>query len=1068
MKKCISFCAAALAAGIGYGATVDLAQTGDLALTALDNANTYVNAGAETRTLTVTCTANATNSCLITGNIRLVKAGTATLALSNGSNSFTGGADVQAGILEITAAGALGSGQIDVGSASATCQVRFSLPASSTIVNAIHVRASTSSYPAININGGGTSIETGLQFTGDITADGDLYIFDDASWVARKTGDSDGQYANTQAGKYTGIFRGAVTVNGDVFEVVPRCKLYFYGKVTAPLFRIGKVNELNTLARGFAYLVKENAVETFQCNYCSFLASTTNCFKDAVIDWSHTFAASAGETARGYYNMNGYDQRIAYFKGSKLPERARACYTIKNTNSAKVPTVTLSGSGVANDSISSDVWLYKESGGTFNLCLDAPDFTYALNGSFPTRPNTGVASLNVKRGTLRATGYASFPNATALSVGTNAVFSLESTTNQALSALLNLSVASGGVFRVDAACGADPFGMDIKMTLSLDSHATFELPAGQTAYVTELWIDGVRRNGGTYSGVASEGVRQLAQMSGEGVLVVSAYSATVSAHTWTGAGADDLSSTAANWDGSVLPPFDDGSLLATFATGGTRAEIDTTTSFNGIVFDLPADTPAFTLTRSSGTAEVKLGAIGVSTVAAADGSPRTAVVDTPLQISGNQVWDLGTATELVATQGITVLNMAKNSLYVQGATNGVSRLRLSAANEFTGLTTSNCHVSVDSSAGGVFGSTNVTTHLYAAKEFYGDASHALLSLGGTGAVFDGTMRFTSGVTPVYVLYAADNTTNALTRLELYSASAANRSFILHFGSGSRTVVNGPVQGWWAPSMLKGEGRVEFRQKVTTGSHFQIGTQTSDRLYAVFEAANNKSYTFVVHNNCTLDLRTDYAAMTDSEYPTKAFNIYGTVLLNGTTQYFWRLMNGGIIRGDAGSQAILGGVYTNNAAGVNAWFDNVNCATRFADAASVSLRSGRYNFTGVSETTGNLTMTNGWARFQTGSMTNAQTVTVAGTGILELKASERFGEESVWRVGGNGRVLLDEGVRQTCGQLFLTDIDGEKPRRPGLYGSPEAHAANAGVKADSHFEGRGVLYVKGLGTMIIFR
>ena len=52
--------------------------------------------------------------------------------------------------------------------------------------------------------------------------------------------------------------------------------------------------------------------------------------------------------------------------------------------------------------------------------------------------------------------------------------------------------------------------------------------------------------------------------------------------------------------------------------------------------------------------------------------------------------------------------------------------------------------------------------------------------------------------------------------------------------------------------------------------------------------------------------------------------------------------------------------------------------------------------------------------------------------------------------------------------FLTDIDGEKPRRPGLYGSPEAHAANAGVKADSHFEGRGVLYVKGLGTMIIFR
>ena len=226
--------------------------------------------------------------------------------------------------------------------------------------------------------------------------------------------------------------------------------------------------------------------------------------------------------------------------------------------------------------------------------------------------------------------------------------------------------------------------------------------------------------------------------------------------------------------------------------------------------------------------------------------------------------------------------------------------------------------------------------------------------------------------------------------------------------------------------------------------------------------------FVVRDNCTLDLRADYGAVTDSEHSAKAIYIYGTALLNDTTQYFWRLMGGGIIRGDAGSQVILGGVYTNNAAGVNAWIDSVTCPTRFADAASVSLRSGRYNFTGVSETSGNLTMTNGWARFQTGTMTNAQTVTVAGTGILELKASERFGEESVWRVGGNGRVLLDEGVRQTCSELFLTDIDAEKHCRPGLYGSPEAHAANAGVKADSHFEGRGVLYVKGLGTMIIFR
>ena len=626
MKTCLTLCAAALAVIICRGATVDLAQTGDLSLTALDNANEYVNGGAELRTLTVTPAANVTNSCLITGNIRLVKAGTATLALSNGSNAFTGGADVQAGILEATAAGALGSGQIDVGSATAASQVRFSLPAGSAIANAIHVRASARSYPAISVHGGGNSVANGLQFNGNITADGDLYVFDDASWVPAN-GQTGGTYSNTQANQYSAIFRGAVTVSGDVFELIPYCKVYCYGKVTAPLFRIGRENTLNTLARAYIYLVNsENDVGTFQCNYCSFIAQKADCFKDAVIDWSHDFSNTAGEAVRGIYNVSGFDQRIAYFKGFKLPERARTCYVVKNSDTVKVPTLTLTGSGVANDSISSDVWLYKDTNpnaaGMYNLCLDAPDFTYALNGSYLGRPNTGVASLTVAHGTLRATGYASFPNATTLNVGTNAVFSLESITNNALSAIVNLSIASGGVFRVDAACGANPFGTVPQMVLSLDSHATFEIPSGLTVSVNELWIDGVRHSGGLYASVVDGDAEQLPQLSGAGRILVADYAPNISSRIWTGAGSDNLFSTAANWDGASLPTFGDGSLLATFATGGTRAEIDSNTSFTGIIFDLPVGTPAFTLARSAGTERVKLGSDGFNLVST-NGWPST-------------------------------------------------------------------------------------------------------------------------------------------------------------------------------------------------------------------------------------------------------------------------------------------------------------------------------------------------------------------------------------------------------------------------------------------------------------
>ncbi len=1045
MKKCISLCAVALAAGIGYSATVDLAQTGDLALAALDNAAEYVNSGAERRTLTVTPTANVTNSCLITGNIRLVKAGTATLALSNGSNAFTGGADVQAGILEATAAGALGSGQIDVGSASAANQVRFSLPAGSAIANAIHVRASARSYPAISVHGGGNSVANGLQFNGDITADGDLYVFDDASWVPAN-GQTGGTYSNTQANQYSAIFRGAVTVSGDVFELIPYCKVYCYGKVTAPLFRIGRENTLNTLARGYVYLVNsENDVGTFQCNYCSFIAQKADCFKDAVIDWSHAFSEAAGETARGYYDANGKDQRIAYFKGAQLPPRARACYLVKNSDTTKVPTLTLAGSGVAGDNLSTDAWFSKLNG-TYNLCLDAPDFTYALNGSHVGRPNTGIAAVTVKRGTLRATGYASYPNAKSLSVGTNAVFSLEAVTNNALSALANVSVASGGVFRVTETSGANPFGTVPQMVLSLDSHATFELPSGFTAYVTELWIDGKRHAGGVYSGVAAGAAEKLDVLSGDGKIVVSDYSPAVESRTWTGAGPDDLFSTAANWDGAVLPTFGDGSLLATFATGGTRAEIDSATSFNGIVFDLPEGASAFTLARSAGTELVKLGSRGITTVASSGGSPRTAVVDTPLMFTGNQTWNLGANTELVVTQAVSVLNGARYKLAVQGATNGSSRVRLSAANAFAGLTVSNCHLSVDSSAGGAFGATDAESRMYATTNGFGNVANSLLTVGGTGSVFDGPIRFDYTVTPCYLIDVAENTTNAFEGLSFYSLGNVNRTPYFHFGAGSRTVVNGLVQFSWSPCYLTGSGRVEFRKRVSSGSHVTIGSSSNaEALYVVFEAPNNLSYTFVVNANSTLDLRADYAAMANTEQWQKATSLNGTVSL-----------------------VEVGGVYTNNAAGANAWFDAVNCATKFADAASVSLRHGRFNFTGVSPTTGDLTMTNGWARFTTGSMTNAQTVTVSGSGILELDASDRFGEESVWRVGGGGRVILDAGVRQKCGQLFLTDIDGEKPRRPGLYGSPEAHAANASVKADSHFEGLGVLLVKGGGTTIIFR
>lgn len=98
----------------------------------------------------------------------------------------------------------------------------------------------------------------------------------------------------------------------------------------------------------------------------------------------------------------------------------------------------------------------------------------------------------------------------------------------------------------------------------------------------------------------------------------------------------------------------------------------------------------------------------------------------------------------------------------------------------------------------------------------------------------------------------------------------------------------------------------------------------------------------------------------------------------------------------------------------------------------------------------------------GAWTNATAVVVTG-GTLVFEHSNVIGRETDVSLSTNGKLRLEEGVRQKCHDLY---IDGVKQTAGRTYGSPDSDAS---VK-NACFAGPGVLYVRGdgIGMTLILR
>ena len=151
---------------------------------------------------------------------------------------------------------------------------------------------------------------------------------------------------------------------------------------------------------------------------------------------------------------------------------------------------------------------------------------------------------------------------------------------------------------------------------------------------------------GTYTADGANGTRTAAWIEGVGSVVVE--NGPDSIDVWSGGGADNLATTDANWESGAAPDITAGDLVATFAKGGTVAELPagTAAAFEGIVLDSAnLGGNAFAFTAGSG-ASASIGVSALTAIAApaaatwTDGCHQRHVGDTRVQCAHQRPDDL--------------------------------------------------------------------------------------------------------------------------------------------------------------------------------------------------------------------------------------------------------------------------------------------------------------------------------------------------------------------------------------------------------------------------------------------
>ena len=175
--------------------------------------------------------------------------------------------------------------------------------------------------------------------------------------------------------------------------------------------------------------------------------------------------------------------------------------------------------------------------------------------------------------------------------------------------------------------------------------AKVKVGTGVSLEMSAATLNGNALPRGTYTSDGANDTRRAAWIDGAGTVVV--VNGPDNIDTWSGAGADNLTSTDDNWESGSAPDVTAGDLLATFATGGAAAELPagTAAAFDGLVLDAATlGGSSFAFTAGSG-ATATIGGSGISVPAAA--AATTWTMGWPITVTdGAQAWTIGSNNTL--------------------------------------------------------------------------------------------------------------------------------------------------------------------------------------------------------------------------------------------------------------------------------------------------------------------------------------------------------------------------------------------------------------------------------------
>lgn len=723
------------------------------------------------------------------------------------------------------------------------------------------------------------------------------------------------------------------------------------------------------------------------------------------------YMSSGTGISAGELDLCGNDQRFDRLSsGVNYPDRG----IVRTTGGAS--TLTLSGTASA--------FTYAMLSDDLSVVWNAADS--AFTQTFSNRVHTMSGALVVSNGTLEVAGASSFAAAKLIEVASGGRLLLDTSLAGAFAGVERIDVAAGG--KVEVVSGASPFSAG-GAVLNLETGAEFILPETDAYDFLSVTLDGEVLENGVYTEDALPGIRG-------GRIISRGVDAERVDAVWSGAGEGGSVASAANWEGGAAPALNDGSLYATFGSGGASAEIDCAVDWLGMKF-----TRDFTIGGSTLTLREE----GI--VSGAE-SPCTNVVSAPIWLRDAQEWNVGAGSRLDIAGGVAAGGYGAKPVHKTGP----GELRLDAPSPGMGAFT--------------LGSTSVgggTVYVNASTNAFGEASDdqvKICSVNGSSPV-QGKVVFetstvverpfkTEGSVGAWNFSVDEDVTVRFTRLFWIH----HGNFRMSCGKNAKVICEGGAEilnGW---SFFSADSGGQWIFRGDTPARINYLYLFSPGMAVRLETPGNQIGGVEIKAATVLEAASAYVlddADGNGKTASVAMSHSGAVLSVSGDQNLGRFvaMTGGAI-----TSAVPSTVYFTQSAPVT------NSAVRITGTVVLYKRGeGLFVQDCAADTTGGIGVSEGTLRLtERAKFADASEFRVEGTAHAEVEARNLIGRNAAVRY--ESTATLDLAGDQRVKELY---IDGVK-QPCGIYGSEESGAPNT----VAGFSGAGRLVVGEVGFFIRIR